>query len=77
VAKFDKLLDFIEVLNFCCVFPMCTFPVWLHLTLQTAIEFLHMLLQPQMQFPLVLQLWGRGPKSLEVNPTVSFLDRSP
>jgi len=35
---------YILALNFCCVFPMCAFPVLLHLTLLTAIEFLHMLL---------------------------------
>jgi len=63
-------------LNFCCVFPMLTFPVLLPLALQTAVEFLHMLLWPQLPFPPVLQLQGRGQKSWDVSPTVSFLERS-
>jgi len=35
----------ILAVKFCCVFSMCTFPVLLHLTLQTVVEFLHMLLR--------------------------------
>jgi len=35
------------------VFPMCAFPVLLHLTLWPAVELLHMLSQPQTQFPIV------------------------
>jgi len=59
------------------VFPVCTFPVLLHLTLWTAVEFLHMLLWPQAPSLSVLQLQGRGSKSWNVKRTVSFLDRSP
>jgi len=42
------------LLNFCWVFPMHAFPVLLHLTLWTAVEFLYMSLQPQMSAPPVL-----------------------
>jgi len=66
----------IPALNGCCVFPMDTFSVLLHLTLQIAIEFLHMVVRPQTPVCPVLQLQGRGSKSWEVRPTVSFLDGS-
>ena len=53
------------------------FPCVVALTLYTTIEFLHMLLNPHPSVFLVLQLQGRGLKSAEVVPVVSFLERSP
>ena len=66
----------IPALNFCCAFPVHTFPVLLHLIVWTVVEFLHMLLQPLPSFLQGLQLQGGGSKSWKVRPTVSFLDRS-
>jgi len=52
---------------------MCAFPVLLHC--RPLLKFLHMLPQPQTPIPLVLQLQGGGSKSLNVAPTVSFLEK--
>mgnify|MGYP007080466355 CR=1 FL=1 len=63
-----ELLLCVSCVHFSCVVAF---------DLQTAVEFLHMLLWPKAPFPPVLQLQGGGSKHWEVALTVSFLDGSP
>ena len=61
-----KLFYILVLQHHCWVFPICALPVLLHFTLHAAVEFLQMLLQPQMVLPLAcnceakVQVFGGG-----------------